>query len=136
MKQPIELEAGDSSRRGSSRINECDVDESYVGPAISDYNFGYFEKKKMNQSEEDFERRRKELEDGEQKDVYDDEMAAINSTVEVDIESSMMAATARGIIREPETLVSLSDDLANIGHIDSSETSDDSPEGKKSLVFV
>ncbi|KAK7582693.1 hypothetical protein V9T40_014138 [Parthenolecanium corni] len=129
LKQPIELEAGDSSRRGSSRINECDVDESYVGPAISDYNFGYFEKKKMNQSEEDFERRRKELEDGEQKDVHDDEMAAINSTVEVDIESSMMAATARGIIREPETLVSLSDDLANIGHIDSSETSDDSPEG-------
>lgn len=57
------------------------------------------------------------------------ESQAVNFTVKADIESAMMAAAARGVMNNDEILGSLSNELANIGHIDSSETSDDSPEG-------
>lgn len=127
--QPTQLEAGDSSRRGSSHTDECDPDENDILVAASGHSFYYFETKKMKPGE-DFEWRKKDMEGGERSKEEADVSTPINFTVEVDVEPTIMTEETRGMICKHEALVSLSDDLANIGHIDSSETSDDSPEGE------
>lgn len=67
-------------------------------------------------------------------DCENDRIESVNSTVKVDVESATLAAAARRVISNDEGLGLLSKELANIGHIDSSETSDDSPEGEYAFL--
>lgn len=66
-----------------------------------------------------------------EKDVCKNEkMDSVDLMAKVDVESAVLMTGAHGVTSNDTGLGSLSNELANIGHIDSSETSDDSPEGE------
>lgn len=120
-----------SSWRGSQHIIKCEAGGESVGIAITSHSPCCVEnmiKAELQKTTDEGSRKK----DG----CEINKLESVHSMVKVDVESAMLAADARRVISNDECLGSLSNELATIGHIDSSETSDDSPEGKCVLFNV